>query len=190
LPSTATTRTPSSWTRAIARRWCRPAPTKRTVFPRNAEATLLAARLRQLEWTLRPLLGPGLPKKRAAACLGVSVAALDKWIHRGRLPVVSKTASSRLAVETRAFLELAEQVEELRREGLERGLLAEAFGRLGWPDEPSGQQVLREEIARLPRPNVSVRRLRADYEGTAPAERVIELTHLHRSLNAVLKGQQ
>jgi hypothetical protein len=50
--------------------------------------------------------------------------------------------------------------------------------------------VLREEIARLPRPNVSVRRLRADYERTAPAERVIELTHLHRSLNAVLKGQR
>lgn len=104
--------------------------------------------------------------------------------------MVSKTASSRLAVETRAFLELAEQVEELRREGLERGLLAEAFGRLGWLDEPSGQQVLREEIARLPRPNVSVRRLRADYEGTSPAERVIELTHLHRSLNAVLEGQR
>jgi hypothetical protein len=158
--------------------------TKRTREPQTR------GRLRQLEWTLRPLLGPGLPKKRAAACLGVSVAALDKWIHRGRLPVVSKTASSRLAVETRAFLELAEQVEELRREGLERGLLAEAFGRLGRPDEPSGQQVLREEIARLPRPNVSVRRLRADYERTAPAERVIELTHLHRSLNAVLKGQR
>ena len=30
--STATTRAPSSRTRAIARRWCRPAPTKRTLF--------------------------------------------------------------------------------------------------------------------------------------------------------------
>ena len=37
LPSTATTRTPSSCTRPIARRWCRPAPTKRTVLvPRTA----------------------------------------------------------------------------------------------------------------------------------------------------------
>src|SRR5207249_6217987 len=33
LRSTATTRSPSSFARRIAPRWCRPAPTKRTVFP-------------------------------------------------------------------------------------------------------------------------------------------------------------
>src|SRR5438067_3017768 len=32
LPSTATTRKPSCFARRIARRWCRPAPTKTTVF--------------------------------------------------------------------------------------------------------------------------------------------------------------
>lgn len=147
-------------------------------------------RLRRLEWKLRPLLGPSLPKKQAASVLGFSVAALDKWIDRGRLPAVAKPGSSRLAVETRAFLELAGQVEALRREGQERGLLAEAFNRLGWPDDPTGRQVLREEIARLPRPNVSVQQLRADYERLTPEERVIEVNHLHRSMNAVLKGQK
>lgn len=148
------------------------------------------AKLRQLEWKLRALLGPSLPKMQAAAALGVSVAGLDKWIDRGRLPVVAKADSSRLGVETRALLELAEHVESLRREGLERGLLAEAFRRLGWPDDPGGRQVLREEIARLPRPNVSVHQLRSDYERTAPEERVIQLTRLHRSLAAVLGGQR
>ncbi len=33
LRSTPTTRRPSSWARRMARRWWRPAPTKRTVFP-------------------------------------------------------------------------------------------------------------------------------------------------------------
>jgi hypothetical protein len=147
------------------------------------------ASLRRLEWRLRPLLAAGVPKGRAAAQLGVTVPALDKWIARGRLPVVSRKGSTRRTVETRALLELAVQVEELRRAGLERGVLAEAFRRLDWPDDPDGEQVVREEIARLPRPNVSVRQLRADYE--APAEaRIARLTQLHRSLNALAQGER
>jgi hypothetical protein len=148
------------------------------------------ATLRRLERSLRGLLGPGLPKRPAAAHLGVSVTALDKWIARGRLPVVAKGRSSRRTVETGPFLELAEHVEELRRAGRERGLLAEAFSRLGWPDDPDGEQVVPEELARLPRPNVSVRQLRADYERIRPEARVVELTHLHRSLNAVAQGRR
>lgn len=141
--------------------------------------------LRRIEWTLRPLLEAGLPKRQAAARLGVSVAALDKWIRRGRLPVVVRQGSSRRTVETRAFLELATEVEALRRDGVERGVLAEAFERLGWTDDPDGEQVVREEIACLPRPNVSVRQLRADYERIPADARVPRLTHLHRSLNRV-----
>lgn len=148
------------------------------------------AKLRELEWQLRPLLDAGVPKRQAAAQLGVSVAALDKWIARGRLPVVAKAGSSRRTVETRPLLELAEQVETLRREGLERGRLSEAFRRLGWPDDPDGEQVVREEIARLPRPNVSVQQLRADHERIPTAARVVELTHLHRSLNALARGRR
>jgi hypothetical protein len=148
------------------------------------------ARLRRLEWQLRPLLEVGVPKRQAAAQLGVSVPALDKWIARGRLPVVGRRGSSRRTVETRALLELAEQVEALRRAGLERGLLAEAFTRLSWPDDPDGEQVVREEIARLPRPNVSVQQLRADYERIPPEARAAQLTQLHRSLNALTLGQR
>jgi hypothetical protein len=118
------------------------------------------------------------------------VAALEKWIARGRLPVVATHGSSRRTVETRALLELAEQVETLRQEGLDRGLLAEAFRRLGWPDDPDGEQVVREEIARLPRPNVSVQQLRADYERIPPAARMAHLTELHRSLNALAQGEE
>jgi hypothetical protein len=148
------------------------------------------ARLRRLEWRLRPLLEAGLPKRQAAAQLGVSVTALDKWIARGRLPVVARQGSSRRTVETRALLELAEQVEALRRSGLESGLLAEAFRRLGWPDDLEGEQVVREEIARLPRPNVSVQQLRADHERIPPEERAAQLTGLHRSLNALAQGRR
>ena len=146
------------------------------------------AGLRRLEWRLRSLLEAGVPKRQAARRLGVSVAALDKWIRRGRVPVVAQEGSSRRTLETRAFLELAEQVELLRREGLDRGLLAEAFRRLGWPDDPEGEQLLREEVARLPRPNVSVQQLRADYERIPREARVVELTQLHRSLNALAQG--
>lgn len=128
-------------------------------------------------------------KRQAAAQLGVSVAALDKWIARGRLPVVAQHRSSRRTVETRALLELAEQVETLRQEGLVRGLLAEAFRRLGWEDDPEGVQVVREEIARLPRPNVSVQQLRADYDLIPPAARMAHLTEPHRSLNALARRE-
>jgi DNA-binding transcriptional MerR regulator len=148
------------------------------------------ARLRELEWRLRPLLEAGVAKRQAAAQLGVTVAALDKWIARGRLPVIARGGNSRRTVETRALLELAERVEALRRTGLERGLLAEAFRRLDWPDDPDGAQVVREEIARLPRPNVSVQQLRADYERIPPKARVAQLTQLHRSLNALAQGRR
>jgi hypothetical protein len=148
------------------------------------------AALRRVEWRLRPLLGVGVPKRQAAAQLGVSVVALDKWIARGRLPVVGRRGSARRSVETRALLEVAEQVEALRRAGVERGLLAHAFAALGWSDDPDGEQVVREEIALLPRPNVSVQQLRADYERIPPGARVAHLTQLHRSLNALVRGRR
>lgn len=145
-----------------------------------------ARRLRRAETELRQLLGPSVPKAKAARILGVSPTALDRWIDRGRLPVVASASSPRLAIETRPLLDLAETVERLRRKGVERGRLARAFELLGWPDNPRGRHVVREQIAALPRSNVSVLRLRKEYERTTPEERVLKLAALNRSMRAFL----
>ena len=62
LRSTATTRRPSSWACRIARRWWRPAPTKRTVFKRHA--MLLVGLAVEPVW-FRGALGL-LPERRSA----------------------------------------------------------------------------------------------------------------------------
>jgi len=160
------------------------------LFARTTREAETRAKARELEWSLRSLLPAGIPKRQAAALLGVSVPALDKWIARGRVAVVAREGTARRTVETRALLELAEQVETVRREGSERGALSAALGRLGRLDDPGGEQVLREEIARLPRPNVSVPQLRADYERIPADERVARLTALHRSLNTLAQGRR
>jgi hypothetical protein len=86
-------------------------------------------RLRRVERELREEIGAGVPKRRAAAVLGVSVTALDKWIGRGRLPVVRRPGTSREQIETNALLDLAEQVTRLRETGQTRGLLAASLAR-------------------------------------------------------------
>lgn len=146
--------------------------------------------LRQIETGLRGLVGSSVAKRPAAGLLGVSVTALDRWIDRGRIPVVGRPDSSRLSVETSALLELAVQVETLRRQGVNRGRLAKAFERLGWNDHPEGRQVLRADVAALPRPNAPARELRRDFQRTTPEERVLQLGALHRSLNVLLAGDR
>jgi hypothetical protein len=141
--------------------------------------------LRKVERSLGSLLGPSVPKRQAAGLLGVSVVALDLWVDRGRLPVVASLRSTRLGVETRSLLDVAEQVELLRRQGITREPLAQAFAALGWPDDSKGRYILREEIAAMPRPNVSTRQLRRDFEQTTPEERLAQLGALNRSLNAL-----
>ena len=144
--------------------------------------------LRQIEVALRRQVGPAVPKRRAACLLGVSVTALDQWIDRGRIPVVAPASgSSRLGVETAPLLELATRVSELRRSGRTRGLLSRAMDDLGW-SELGRRLVFREDVARLPRPNVSLLELRRQFEETTPEERVLQVTALHQSLNELAGG--
>lgn len=157
---------------------------------KEAREPELRGRLRKVERSLGSLLGPSVPKKQAASLLRVSVVALDRWIDRGRLPVVATPGSSRLGVETKPLLELAEQVELLRRQGAVREPLARAFDALGWPDDPAGRYVVRAEIAALPRSNVPVRQLRRYFEQTTPEERVTHLDDLNRSLSALVGERQ
>ena len=46
--------------------------------------TAARAALREVEVRLRRALGPTIPKKKAAAVLGISVTALDRWVGTQR----------------------------------------------------------------------------------------------------------
>lgn len=100
---------------------------------RRAAAEMLEPRQRrrveQVASQLRTELDESIPKARAASLLGVSVQALDKWIARGKLPVVTRPGSAKLEVEADTLLELVEEVRRLRDRGETRGLLAQAFAR-------------------------------------------------------------
>ena len=139
------------------------------------------AALRSIEADLRKLLGPRVPKRVATRALGVSSTALERWLARGRLPLVRKSGSTRLELETGPFLDLAERVEALRTQGRERPL-AGAFAALGWHDDPEGPRVLDEAVARLPRPNVPAHELRERFRATTPEERVRQALHLSGSI--------
>jgi hypothetical protein len=125
-------------------------------------------RLKRVERELQRAIGVGVPKRRAAAVLGVSVTALDKWIARGRLPVVRRPGSSREQIDADALLELAEEVTRAREEGQTRSLLATAFERLAKRGRP------RPKL----RPNQSARELREHYLRTTPSDRVREVAEL------------
>lgn len=132
-------------------------------------------RLKRVERDLRREIGVGVPKTRAAAVLGVSVTALDKWVARGRLPVVRRPGSSREAIDADALLDLAEEVTRLREAGRTRGLLATAFERLAKQGKPRPK----------PRPNQSAAELRAHYLGTTPCDRLRESAELSRILTGL-----
>lgn len=144
--------------------------------------------LRTVEVRLRRQLGASVPKQTAAQLLGVSVTALDRWIDRGCIPVVARNrGTSRLGVETEPLLALATAVWRLRREGLERGLLSAALRELGW--RARGRRlVFWSDVARLPRPNVSLDELQLQYRESTPEERVRQLAALNRSTNELLAG--
>jgi hypothetical protein len=137
-----------------------------------------ARRIRRAERLVRREIGPSVPKRRAAALLGVSVPGVQRWIDAGRLPVLRRPGG-RQEVEARALLDVLEEVRHLREdEGVSRGVLAEAFRRL--------------EERGLPRPNLrpnpSPRELRASYLNTTPIERleqVAELSEVATTLSAI-----
>jgi hypothetical protein len=141
------------------------------------------AALREVEVRLRRALGPTIPKKKAAAVLGISVTALDRWVERGFLPVVERPGSSRHELESRPFLELAAQVARLRLDGaVARGRVAPAVERLGWTPMTGGRRVLRLDVAALPRPNITEQELVANFRSTTPEQRVREAAELSRFL--------
>ncbi len=111
---------------------------------------------------LRGGVGAGVPKRRAAALLGVSVQALERWVGDGALPVVRKPGSSRDLIDAETLLVLAEEVGRLRDRGVERGVLAEALRTLRAEDR----------LPRKLRPNESAAELRYEYLHTTPAERL------------------
>jgi excisionase family DNA binding protein len=134
-------------------------------------------RLGRVIGELRQDVGVGVPKRRAAALLGVSVQALERWVASGALPGVRVPGSSRQLIDAEALLALAEEVADLREQGERRGVVAAALRRL-------------EAAGRLPRklrPNQSARELRHEYLHTTPAERLrqgIELSEFAVSLAA------
>lgn len=141
------------------------------------------AALREVEVRLRQALGPTVPKKKAAAVLGISVTALDRWVDRGFLPVVERPGSSRHELESRPFLELANKVHDLNVDGVvTHGRVAPAVKRLGWTPTREGRRVLRLDVAALPRPNTSERELLASFRATTPEQRVREASELSRLL--------
>ena len=151
---------------------------------------LLRDELRQVEVALRRQLGPAVPKRVASRVLGVSVPALDRWIDRGRIPVVAPAnGSQRLALETIPLLELATRVSALRRSGRTRGLLSHALDELGRTDR-GRRLVFRSAVACLPRPNVPLDELRRQFVETTPESRVLQLAALNRSLNILTSGAQ
>src|SRR5437667_12194835 len=82
---------------------------------------------RRLERVIRELrleIGVGVPKRRAAALLGVSVQALERWIQRGLLAVARKPGSARELVDTEALIVLLEEVDRRRDAGEDRGVVA------------------------------------------------------------------
>ncbi|MCP9485380.1 MAG: hypothetical protein MSC30_05945 [Gaiellaceae bacterium MAG52_C11] len=119
-------------------------------------------RLARVERELRRETGVSVPKTRAAAVLGVSVNALERWIAAERLPTVRRPGSTRAEIDADALLDLALEVERLREEGVERGVLSAAFERLAKEGKPQ----------RRLRPNMPARELRAEYLSTTPLVRL------------------
>jgi hypothetical protein len=142
-----------------------------------ATAVRLAARevdgpavvhLNRAERLLRREIGPSVPKARAAALLGISLTALQRWIAAGRLPVVRRPGG-REEVEAAALLDLLEEVQRLREaEGVSRGAVAAAFRSLATRGFPRSNL----------RPNTPATELRRSYLQSTPVERLCETAEL------------
>jgi DNA-binding transcriptional MerR regulator len=135
---------------------------------RYADDERVSRQLRRAERLLRQQIGASVPKRRAAALLGISVTALERWIAAGKLPVVRRPGG-REEVDADALLHLVEEVRRLREEeGVSRGAVAEAFRRLAERGLPR---------PRL-RPNTPPGELRRSYLSSTPAERLAEAAEL------------
>jgi hypothetical protein len=129
---------------------------------------LAVRRLRRAEQLVLREVGPSVPKRRAAALLGISVTALQRWIRSGRLPVVRRVGG-REEIDARALLDVVEEVRRTRDEADDpRTPVARAFRRL------SARGLPRRKL----RPNQSAAELRAAYLGSTPPERLREAAEL------------
>lgn len=151
----------------------------REAVPVRAERQRLSRVIREL----RRQLGVGIPKRQAAAALGVSVQALDRWIGAGKVPTVRRPGSSRELIDTEALLVLAAEVERLKEQSIGRRTLAQAIATL------SGAGRLRRRL----RPNQSARELRHEYLHSTPAGRLrqgIEVSQTSAALAANYRERQ
>lgn len=151
----------------------------REAVPVRAERQRLSRVIREL----RRQLGVGIPKRQAAAALGVSVQALDRWIGAGKVPTVRRPGSSRELIDTEALLVLAAEVERLKEQRIGRRTLAQAIATL------SGADRLRRRL----RPNQSARELRHEYLHSTPAGRLrqgIEVSQTSSALAANYRERQ
>jgi hypothetical protein len=71
-------------------------------------------------------LGPTVSRSRAARLLGVSQTALDRWVASGDVPTVI-TPNGRIEVPRQFVIEMAELIDDLRRKGEDRHVLAAAL---------------------------------------------------------------
>lgn len=91
---------------------------------RRAERVPVAAQdVSPVRRDLEARLGPTLSRSRAARILGVSQTALDRWVSKGRVPVVL-TPAGRAEVPRQFVIEVREAIDELERRGNSRHLLA------------------------------------------------------------------
>jgi hypothetical protein len=134
----------------------------------EAAAAIRTGRLARAEGLVLGEIGPGVPKRRAAALLGISVTALERWIRHGRLPVVRRPGG-REEIDARALLDVFTEVRRLRgEEGASGRVVGRALARLETRGLPR----------RRLRPNTSAGELRRAYLESTPAERLREAAEL------------
>lgn len=144
----------------------------------------VALDLHAIERRLRRAIGPSVPKRVSAALLGVSVTSIDDLVDRGLLPVVVRPGSSRARIATLPLLDLAAVVDDVRAEGVVRGVLARAIERLQW--RGYGERIaIREDIARLPRSNVPAAELRREFLTSTDADRVLRCSSLSATASRI-----
>ena len=143
-----------------------------------ADRRRLAGVIRQL----RRQLDVGVPKRQAAACLGVTVQALDRWVGAGKIPVVRRPGSSRQLIDTEALLVIAAEVARLREQG-ERRALGKAISAL------AEQGPLPKRL----RPNQRAHELRYEFLHSTAAGRMrqaVELSHIGAALAANARARR
>jgi DNA-binding transcriptional MerR regulator len=145
---------------------------------RVADAVVDPVEHRRLEGVTRELrreIGVGVPKRRAARLLGVSVQALEPWVERGLLPAVRKPGSTRELLDAETLIVLAEEVTRRREAGESRGVVAASLREL----ERSGR------LPRKLRPNQTAHELRREFLATTPQGRLREVAALSQTAVAL-----